>query len=93
MNVQEFCEKWGVKRPELSLLLGVPLGTMAHWFAAGAHERSTPVSIQKTLTQLDFLFTVLLSLKEQLPEARSVFDVVCERKKGTVFQSQKKRPE
>ena len=85
MDVEEFTKKWGIKRSELSMLIDVPQGTMAHWFSAN-EDRTTPANAQKTLLYLDYLFTLWLQSESMFPEARAVFDSCCDRSKGEAFQ-------
>lgn len=74
------------------MLIDVPQGTMAHWFSAN-ESRTTPANAQKTLLYLDYLFTLWLQSEQFFPEARTIFDALCDRATGEVFQSkQNNRP-
>lgn len=88
MDVEEFTKKWGIKRSQLSMLLDVPQGTMAHWFSAN-EERTTPASVQKTLLYLDFLLTVRLQGEIVFPELETVFNSLRENPKGEIFRDTK----
>lgn len=88
LDVQEFCNKWGLKRSEVALLLDVPQDTLRHWVSEKS-SRQESADILKTLDRLDFLLRVMLLADEEIPEVIAIYLVAKQRGRGTAFKDQK----
>jgi hypothetical protein len=85
LNTQEFCDKWGIKRSELALLLDVPQQTVRHW--ASNTDRSEPANILQMLDHWDLVFELMRIAQTRAPTAIAIFSILSERKKGTIWKS------